>query len=138
PLTEKVSWFRIPATNRAPGTGFREVNYTVSSDNYFAKNYALATSLPFEVLDNADPPWDPNMRASEFLYDQLMLAFEVRVASIALGGVGSSATLTGAAAWSDFANSDPLTYLERGMEAIRQTTGKTPTTLIIGQRAWPQ
>src|SRR5213595_2409871 len=80
---DKGSWFRIQDTNRAPGTGFREYNFTVSSDNYFAKNYAAATALPFEVLDNADPPYNPGMQATEFLYDLLMLAFEVRVFSTA-------------------------------------------------------
>lgn len=133
---DRGSWFRLPDTNRAPGTAFREVNYTVSSDTYFAKNYGLASAIPFEVLDNADPPWDPAQRQTEFLYDQLMLDFEVRVASTTFGGVGSSSTLTGAAAWSDFANSDPLTNIETGIEAIRQTTGYTPNLAIIGQRAW--
>lgn len=133
---DKGAWFRLPNTLRAPNTAPREVNYTVSSDNYFAVNYALATGVPFEVLDNADPPHDPLARASEFLVDQLNLDFENRVMSVVLSGVGSSMTLTGANAWSDFVNSDPLTNLETAIEAIRQTTGYKPNTCLLGTRAW--
>lgn len=133
---DKGNWFRIPDTARAPGGPFREVNYTVSSGLYFASNYALQTSVPFEVLDNADQPHDPLARNAEFLVDQLMLDFENRVKTLVLSGVGSSATLTGAAAWSDFVNSDPLTNIDTGREAIRSTTGFVPNVAVMGERAW--
>lgn len=133
---DKGAWFRLPTTLRAPNTAPREVNYTVSSDNYFATNYALATGVPFEVLDNADPPLDPLARAGEFLVDQLTLDFENRVFQTAVAGVGSQMVLSGPAAWSDFANSDPLTNLDVAREAIRQTTGYNPNVVAMGARTW--
>jgi hypothetical protein len=133
---DKGAWFRIPTTLRAPNTAPREVNFTISSDNYFATNYALATGVPFEVLDNADPPFEPLQRHAEFLVDQLNLDFENRVFQRATSGVGSSLVLTGANAWADFVNSDPLTNIDVANEAIRQTTGYHANVAVIGTRAW--
>jgi len=133
---DKGNWFRQPQTLRAPGTAPKEVRYTVSSDTYFARNYELSTVVPWETTDNADPPHEPAVRAGEFLLDQLNLDYEIRLQNAVVNGCGSSQSLTGAAAWSNFAGSDPLTNVETGMESIRGTTGINPNRMVIPWKVW--
>lgn len=133
---DKGNWFRRPTTLRAPGTGAREVSYTVSSDSYNAENYELATVVPWETIDNADVPFQPAVRAGEFLISQLMLDANMRIRALIAGGVGSTTTLTGGNAWDQFATSDPLTDIEVAQEGIRETTGFNPNICVIGHKAW--
>lgn len=135
---DRGNWFRRPNTLRSPGAKPGEVSYTVSSGTYVCRNYALATAIPFETLDNADSPHEPMARAGEFLMDQLGLDHEVRVQNVVASNVGSSITRTAGSgsAWDDFANSDPIGDLEVGAEAIRQSTGYTPNVMVVGYRAW--
>jgi len=133
---DKGNWFRQAATLRQVGTKPNEVSYTVSSDTYSVINYALSTIVPDETKDNADQPFAPEQQAAAFLADQLMLDFEIRVQAAIIGGVGSSSARTGTNAWSDFANSDPLTDMEVGREAVRYSTGYTPNTALTTDKAW--
>ena len=135
---DRGNWFRVPSTLRGPGAKPREVSYTVSSGTYVAKNYALATVVPYETIDNADDPHNPMQRAGEFLVDQLMLDYETRVYSMMDGGVGSVTTRTAGStsAWDDFANSDPIGDCENAAEAIRFSTGYHPNIGVVGYRAW--
>ena len=133
---EKAGWFAIPNTQRAPGSAPREIRFTVSSDTYFAVNYALSTVIDFETIDNADDPWAPQQDALENLKDAMSLDFEARVRSKIASGCGSSATLTGGNAWNSFLTSDPLTNIETGRNAIRSTTGVTPNVAICPDKTW--
>lgn len=135
---DRGNWFRVPQTRRAPGSYAREVSFTVSSQTYVARNYELATVVPFETIDNADDPHRPMSEAGEFLLDQLGLDFETRVYSAVVGGVGSSTARTAGStsAWDDFANSDPIGDCEVAQEAIRRTTGYMANVCVIGWRSW--
>ena len=133
---DREGWFRLNDTNRAPKTKAKEGSFSVSSDTYFATNYAFATAVAYEDIDNADAPHVPLQRGSEFLIDQLMLDAENRVMTRATAGVGSTTTLTGINAWSDFGNSDPLGDFDIAKEAIRRTTGKRPNTCVLGPKVW--
>lgn len=136
PRIDRGNWFRLPTTQRAPGTAPHEVRYTVSSDTYRTVNYELSTVVDWETIDNADAPFEPLVRGGEFLVDQLMLDFENRTATRAWATVGSSSTLTGASAWDNFLNSDPLTDLEVAREAVRATTGFVPNQAIVPEKTW--
>jgi len=132
----KGDWFRRPVTLRAPGATANEVSFTVSSDRYQVHNYELATVVPWETIDNADDPYMPMTRASEFLTDQLKLDNEIRVRTQIAADVGSTTTLTGADAWDQFGTSDPLTDIDTAKEAIRSTTGYRPNVCICGVKTW--
>jgi len=133
---DKGNWFRRPNTQRSPGAGANEVNYTVSSGRYACTNRELATVLADEVVANADDPHDPARRQAELLTDQLNLDAEIRVYNATVGGVGSSTTLTGINAWDQFNTSDPLTDFEVAQEAIRSTTGYKPNLCVLGLKSW--
>src|SRR5205085_601968 len=71
-----------------------------------------------------------------FVNDKLLLDFETRVYATVVGGVGSSATLSGVNAWSDYANSNPLGDIDTGVNAVHDTTGKMPNKAIIARKCW--
>lgn len=132
----KGNWFRTDVSNRAPGTLANEISYTVGSDTYFAPNYELRHKIPWETLDNADAPFQPLQTGTELLITKHSLNLEVRVEQTLAAGIGSSAILTGANAWSDFANSDPIGNIETAQNAIQSTTGLDPNLAVIGRKAW--
>jgi hypothetical protein len=130
----KGGWFRIDATNRAPGTKANEVTYTVGSDTYFCPNYELAHKVAWETLDNADPPFRPLQTGTQLVITKLELDYEDRVRSTIASGVGSVMTLSGTDVWTDPLNSDPYGNFETAKNAIFDTTGEEPNVCIIPRR----
>jgi hypothetical protein len=130
----KGNWFRIDATNRAPGALANEVTYTVGSDTYFCPNYALAHKVPWESIDNADPPFRPLQTGTELVITKLELDYEDRVRSTIASGVGSFMSLSGTDVWTDPINSDPYGNFETAKNAIFDTTGEEPNLAIIPRR----
>jgi hypothetical protein len=134
----KGDFFRIPDTVRAPKTKGRSVVFNVSSDTYFAKNYALVHEEAFEDMANADQILKSRQKRVRALKNLLTLDWENRVASLITSGsnLGSYTTLSGTSQWSDYANSDPVNDVETGKEAIRSTTGLDTNLMIIGHAAY--
>jgi hypothetical protein len=132
----KDHWFRQSTTLRAPGTRGRRGGYTVGSGTYLCQNYDFGTQVWDETVANEDTPLSAMTTGVEYVRTQLALDKEVRVQAVVDAGVGASATLTGASAWSDFDNSEPLTDIRTARQTIRSSTGLRPNTAIIGQKAW--
>lgn len=135
---DKGSFFRIPDTLRAPKTKGRSVTFDVSSDTYFANNYALVHEESFEDMGNADQILNSREKRLRALKNLLTLDWENRVASQITSGsnLGSYGTLTGTDQWSDYANSDPISDIETGKESIRSTTGLDTNLMIIGKSVY--
>jgi len=53
--------FRQSDDRRAPGAAANEVNFSLSTDNYYADDHALTSVIPDEERENADPPIQPNI-----------------------------------------------------------------------------
>lgn len=135
PILDKSAWLRKPSsTHRAPGEAPKEVSFSVSSDSYFAKNYALGEMVDYETQQNADAPLAPLTDAAFHLRDQLTIDFEVRVRAALVSGVGT--TVAVASAWNGGAGTDPAGDVDIARQAIYSTTGKYPNTAVIGQKAW--
>lgn len=131
---EKGDFFRLPdSTLRAEKTKGKMVEFNVSSETYFARNYALRNEESFETLANAANVLKTREKALRALKALMMLDWENRVASQISSGsnMGSFTTLTGTAQWSDLANSDPINDVLVGKESIRSTTGKSANLIII-------
>lgn len=133
---DKGNWFRVGDQTRAPKTAYKQVGYTVSSAAYRVQNFGLSTMHDWETLANADTPFRPRETAGRFLVTQLRLGHEIRVRDKLYAGVGSSSTLTGVNAWSDYANSRPLDDIETGQNAIFSTTGLMANKMKLGRRTW--
>lgn len=130
----KNSWLRVPSTTlRSPKTPPARVEFDVSSDSYFADNYALASENAHEVLANADDPIQLRARTTRFLVDMLMRDQEVRVANLvtSISNIGSGVALAGAAKWSNYISSDPVADITTGHAFIRQNTGLLANTMLM-------
>lgn len=117
-------------TLRAPGTQAKKVHFTVSSDTYFAKNYALGTDWPVEDEVNADSVLQWAQSSALYLMDRLMMDYEFRVAQIAVASANVATIFVPSSGWNSAART-AYTDLLTWKEGFRQITGKVPNTLIV-------
>jgi len=132
--------YRIENDKRAPGTEANKIERSVSSDTYFADNYALKMPLTLEDRENMDPVFVGEMREgrTKFIKSKLMLSWEQRVANLCTSGsnVGSYATV--ASDWIEHRNaySDPLGNCWTAITNVQDSTGYRPNRCIMGEVAW--
>ena len=133
-IIQRNAWMRLPtSTLRAPKTRPRRVEFTITSETYFAHNYALAGENAFEVLANADNPIALRQRTARKVVSDLMGDMEVRIANkvTSISNIGSGVLLTGANRWSDYSGSDPIADITSGHAFIRSNTGIRANTLLM-------
>jgi hypothetical protein len=118
-------------TLRAPGTEARKVHMTVSSDTFFAPNYALGTDYPVEDIVNADAVLQWAESSALLITDRLMVDYEMRVAATAVETTNVGTVTTINTAWSNTTGSRPLDDIEVQKENYRQRTGVSPNVCII-------
>ena len=131
---QKADWMRLPDTDeRAPKNTPRRIEFSVSSDSYFAKNYALAAEAAFEDLANQDNAIRLRERNIQLVTSRLALGMEKRIASkvTSITNCGSGIALTGTAKWSNYTNSNPLADVTTGHAFMRSNTGIRPNVAII-------
>lgn len=132
-----LEWFRDEdrdLTLRAPGTEAKKVHFTVTSDTYFAPNFALGTDWPIEDEVNADEVLQWAESSALFLADKLLLDYERRIATLAVTTTNVGTTSTIASLWTDPVNSTPFFDLNDKLENFRQRTGVKANTLIIPEQ----
>jgi len=121
-------------THRAPGTEAKKVHFTVTSDTYFAPNYALATDWPVEDHVNADEVLAWAETSAMNLADRLMVDYEVRVAALAVNTTSVRTVTSINTAWSNTTGSRPLDDFATQMENFRQATGLKPNLAVIPEQ----
>lgn len=121
-------------TDRAKGAKSREVYFSVSSDTYFAKNYALGTRWFDEDVVNQDSPIKLRQRSAQLVTDRLQVDYEARIAALASNASNVSTTVSVATAWSNTTGSRPFDDLATNIEAFRQLTTLRPNVLIIPEQ----
>lgn len=131
--------FRRERSDRAPGTEANVITRSVTSDTYFARNYALKDRIPYEDIKNADDGYVFAERSSRarFIKSKLMLDMELRVANLvtSTSNVGSSSVV--ASAWTaTTGNADAIGDINNGINVVEDTTGYRPNKLIFGGYAW--
>ena len=108
--------YQIEKDKRAPGEEANIITRSISSDTYFADNYALKDDLPYEDIENADAGILLTKRATRARYvkNKLMHNWEYRLALqvTSTSNVGSSSAV--GSNWSDGAtgHSDPMADLQ--------------------------
>lgn len=147
---QKHDFHRKRVTLRAPRTAANRVTFTVSSDSYFADNYALAAENALEDLANADVAVNLRQNSIRLIQRLLRLDQEVRVASLMTtpANVGSSVLLAGADSWFSTSSADIIGQVMSAHAFIRSQTGLLPNTAIVdydsfqaarrNSRAWDQ
>lgn len=132
-IIDPDSWLLIPNTRRSPKVAPRRIEWKVSSDSYFANNYALAGENALEDLANADAALALRENTTQVVVEALLRDLEVRVANLvsSVSNVGSGVVLSGTNKWSDYTGSDPISDVTTGHAFIRQTTGLLANTLVM-------
>lgn len=134
----KADWFRDEAEKRADSTPSVGSGFTVSTTSYFCDVYAIHKDIGDQFRMNADAPIQPDAEATRFVTQRLMLRLEKQWATefFATSVWGTDITLTNK--WSDYVNSDPISDIETGKEAILSSTGYMPNTLVMGYQVFRQ
>lgn len=128
-----ASWLRTPTTLRAPKTKARRIEFDVSTDTYFAKNYALAGDIALEDLANADDPVRIRENTVNVVLDGLLRDWEYRLVQkiITSGNVGTATTLTNSNKWSAVDYANPVGQIMSAQAFIAGQTGLLGNTLIV-------
>ena len=129
---------RTEEDKRSPGTEANKITRTISSETYYAQNYALKYPITLEDRENADPIYRQNLwnNAAQYVTRKLQLSWEVRVAALVnnTSNVGSSAGV--ASGWDNAASSDPIGDLNTALDNVQDLTGTRPNRLVFGGNAW--
>jgi hypothetical protein len=131
---QALMWDGGKMTSRSKGGKSREVYFTVSSDTYFAKNYALGTRWFDEDVVNEDDPIRLRQRSAALVTNRLKIDYEGRVAALANGASNVSTTTHVATAWSNTTGARPFSDLSVQIENFRQATTLRPNVIIMPEQ----
>lgn len=127
------SWLRISDTRRSPKVRPNRIEYKISSDAYYADNYALAGDLAKEDLANADQAVMLRENTAAIALQGLYQDLEARVANIVTSGTNCGSYMVVASKWSDLTNSNPMVDITTATAFIRRTTGLIANTLVLDE-----
>jgi hypothetical protein len=139
PIWSIADAYQIHDTSRAPGTEANKIVTNVSTDKYFAKNWALKNEVTAEDLANADDAFRNELFGGRVrrLRSALDLDWERRVATaINTSTVGSSSGVNSGWASLGTGTSDPVGDIESALNNIQDATGVKPNRLIIPESVW--
>lgn len=114
---------------RRPGAMSNEIDWTPSTDTYYADGHALSQVIPDEWRENADAAIDLDTDVTIQLTDKIMLKREKNCAT-------AVATLTAhaqtAARW-DVDTTDPVKLIDTAKETVATAIGMVPNTLMLSR-----
>jgi len=136
-IWSQADTFRQQSTARAPGTRAKKLVMHVTSETYYAHNYALALANPIEDIENADPGMWANDRQhqTETLLDALYLDWEIRLATKVTTGANVGSYAACGSAWGTAA-ADPFGDVNGMIDNIYDATGIRPNQLVFGETAF--
>ncbi len=132
--------FKIYGSKRAPGSATKRVRFGYEGKPYAIVPSALEAPVPRELMQDASqvPGIDLGTRAVNLVMRSLLLEHEVACAGLAVNAANydndHKVALSGGSEWSD-PGSDPAGDIETGKEAIRDTVGLYPNTLVLSAKA---
>lgn len=136
---DKQAWFKDDAQLRPPSTESAGGGYSLSTETYNALVYAFHKDLDDRVMANYDNPLQPRRDSAELVAHKLMLKREYTFMDKFLKSDvwGTDIDLDSSDdQWSDYANSDPITYITQKRRDIYNETGFKPNRLLIGGEVW--
>lgn len=150
-IYDKGDLLRSQAARRGPSAEIAIGSYGISDEPYECENWALGRDIDDPTRSNADPQFDLDAEASEFLTDQIEQALEGEwtgdfFRTGVWDGASSSTDMTGQAApastatnfrqWNDLA-STPIEDIRGEMTHVAGRTGYRPNKLVLGALVWP-
>lgn len=142
---DKDDWFRDDMQERAPGSESAGTGFSLSTDSYQCRTYALHIDIPDEHRENADDPLNLDRSAVELLTQKAMLQRDVLWQSKFFATskwfkdwAGAGATNYGANQFKkwDLSGSNPLKDIEQAKLEIMTVTGMKPNVMVIGPEAY--
>ena len=107
------------------------------SNSYTCIDYSWAKEVADQVKNNADPPFNLEVEATEYAKNVLLLGMEGRVASMIFTAANWTSTSTPSNLWNDYAASDPFyDILYTAVSTVRGLIGRDPNTMVIGAQVW--
>jgi hypothetical protein len=129
-------WMRPSIDTRAPGAESQELDFSLSTDNYFCDDHALAAYVPDEERDNADTAILPDIDRVEYLTERLLLNREVHLAARLASHTSIPETNVAAdLPWDDPA-SQPLVTLSQAANTISAAVQRRPNTLLLAPQVF--
>lgn len=127
--------FSIPETLREPRSRYNQIDWSVSTDTYFAQEYGLEQPIDDRERRNAVGLLDLERDSTRILTANLLNARERRIANLVKATVsypaGHSVTLAGVAKWTD-PTSDPLGDISDARVRVQGASGLLPTDIVLG------
>lgn len=126
-------YLRIREAHVRPGALADELDYTLSTNPYYATRRAKRHFVTEFERRESDDPLDPEFDSTEALTETLKLIWENDTASF----LTSSANLTnytalaGTTQWSDYVNSAPLTNIKTARISVRYNALKRANVALI-------
>ena len=134
-IFDKASWFRNRSHERSPGAKAARADYGITTASYICINDALAKEVQDEVRDNADAPLRPDITATQFVTDGLLLAQEIRVATLVTAcGNWANASNPGTKWTSD--TSDPWGDIDNAINGVVSNIGRFPNVAVMSWDVW--
>lgn len=135
--------FKIYNAKRAPGANTKRIRFGYEGKPYAIVPSALEAPVPREHMRDASqvPGINLSTRAVNIVLRSLLLEYEVDSAKIATSAANydndHKVALAGNNVWSNAA-SNPAQDVETGKEAVRDSIGLYPNTMLLSAKAFKQ
>ncbi len=131
----QADFFRDQVQLRADGTESAGTGYGLSTATYSTAVYALHKDIGDQVRENSDSPLNPDMDATRFLSQQMLIRQEVDWASSAFTTGVWGTDSTPSTLWSA-SGSTPISDVQAGINTVLSNTGYVPNTLVMSYAVW--
>ena len=131
--------FRIEDSRRSGMSRANRIEFGLATAAYGPLvERSLEEGITKEVMDTYPAKADARQDATETVTENLALGLEKEIADMLTNSsiITQSVTLSGTDQWSDFANSDPFTDVQTGIDTIKANAMVTPNKLTLGYQAW--
>lgn len=130
----------LPSSVRRPGTEAAEIDYSLSTQSFYAEEYAYRGFVADAEVSIADNPLQPDIDQSLQLAERLMLDNETAVAKLVgtraqYPGSNKAALTTGATgtSWASYAspNSNPFSDIKNGKLAVVKGIAREANAILL-------
>ena len=131
----QADFFRDQAQRRADGTESAGTGYGLSTATYGCDVYALHKDIGDQVRENADAPLNPDLDATRFLTQQMLIRSEVQWASDYFTTSVWDTDTTPGTLWSA-SGSTPIADIQAQINTILTNTGYLPNQMVMSYAVW--
>ena len=128
-------FMRDSVQRRADGTESAGTGYGLSTASYSCDVWALHKDIGDQTRANSDNPLNPDMDATRFLSQQMLIRQEVQWAADAFTTSIWGTDATPSPLW-DAASSTPIADVETAKNTVLTNTGYVPNTIIMSYKAF--